>query len=315
MRRRLLDRRLATAVVGGVVVSLVVWWPVLASGAVPAAADMLFRYTGLYRATSALDFDTWVNTWAEGVALLWPLWLPTLVACFVPVSRRRLVGTALARSVVARAALVWSVVELAFLMSGERLFDHYLLLLVPPLSLLFGLVLCDIWPEHPQIGRRALGWALCASVAVGLAWQSPPTSPTDSLIAVNTELADYVRANSAPSESIYVWGWDPDLYVRSNRAPAGPYFYMLPMTTPGYFPQAVATEAESWQAHPPRLVVTGSWTDLDPVGLYPLDEWSTTMASNSAMYYEGVAPLRTFIRSHYDLVEIFGDGEVWRYRG
>ena len=309
-RRRVLDGRLGVAIAAAAVVSLVVWWTVLAGGAVPAAIDAFVHYQSLYRAAGHLQPRAWVR----GILDVWPLWIPTLIVCLTPTARGYLLGLNVLRSNFARAMLVWLVVELALLGFGQRFYARYLLLIVPPLIVLFGFTLCTLWVERPRISRGVLTVALCAAVAVGLLWQSLPTPSNDPQIAANADLAAYVRANSAPGETIYVWGTDPDLYLRSDRQPAGPYLQIHPLIMPGYDQKAVATMLDQWTAHPPRLVVASRATNPDLIGLYPLNQ-SAAMTNPLRTYYAALAPLQSFIQSHYDLVATLPIGEVWRYRG
>ena len=310
LRRRLFDRRLAAAIVAAALVSLVVWWTVLAGGAVPAALDAFVHYQSLYRAAGHIQPRAWVR----GIVDVWPLWLPTLIVCLTPTARGHLLGLNVLRSNFARAMVVWLVAELALLAFGQRFYARYLLLIVPPLIVLFGFTLATLWLERPLISRRAVAFASCAVVAVGLVWQSLPAASNDSQLAANADLAAYVRANSAPGDTIYVWGTDPDLYLRADREPAGPYLQIHPLIMPGYDKTAVATMLDQWTAHPPRLVVTSRATNPDLIGLYPLNQ-SAAMTNPLRTYYAALEPLQTFIQSHYDLVATLPIGEVWRYRG
>ena len=310
IRRRLLDRRLAVAVVGAAVVTVIVWSPVFATGTLPAAFDAFLRYNGLYQATGVLKVRDWIN----GAGLVWPLWFPTLAVCFVPSARRQPVGIAMARSNIARAMVLWVAAALVLLVLGRRFYPHYLILLVAPLSILLGLALQELWQERARVSR-AVGLGLCVAVAAGLVWQSPPASPTDSSLAANAELAGYVRVNSAPGDTIYVWGYDPDLYLLSDRYPAGPYFVLVPLIMPGYDRQAVATTLEQWQARPPRLVVAGPSTGPNLVRLDPLPEPAGKVNPGEPSDYGALQPLSSFIQAHYDLVATLEGGQVWRYRG
>lgn len=313
LRRRVLDRRLGIAVAGAAVVSAVVWWPVLSSGAGPAAVDTLIRYNGLYRGTGVFTAREWIN----GMGSLWPLWLPTLIVCLIPTGRRRVLLLSLVRSNVAWAMALWVVAAVALLAFGRRLYPHYLLVLVPALAVLFGLTLsaaAAAW--KPRIGPAA-GVALCVAAAVGLVWQSPPASPTnaDAANAANAELAAYVRANSAPDDTIYAWGYDPDIYLRSDRDPAGPYFYVVPLVMPGYDQEAVAAMLRAWQAHPPRLVLTGGCPDSALIRLDELDKPPGYTNPGEPSEYGALDPLREFIRAHYEVAATLRGGRVWRHRG
>jgi hypothetical protein len=309
IRRRLFDRRLAMAVGVAAVVLLVLWLPVLAGAALPAALDAFLRYNSLYRAAAG---SLKIRSWVDGVAYFWPVWLPTLAMALVPTARRQLLGFRVMRSNFARVVALWGLGEAALLVYGLRFYARYLMLVVPPLAVMLGLTLGTLWLERPEIGRRAVALAMCAAVVLGLGWQARPGPSYEADFAANARLVAYIQANSAASDSIYVWGDDPDLYVRSNRQPAGAYFYLLPLTMPGYGPGAVATMVAAWQAQPPRLIVTGSSTVPDSVDLFPLMQ---TPAMGDPTGYAMLAPMQAFIRSHYDLVATFSVGEVWRYRG
>ncbi|MFI5258164.1 MAG: hypothetical protein ACHQ01_00925 [Candidatus Limnocylindrales bacterium] len=314
-RRRAFDKRLAAAVAGAGVVSLVVWWPVLSTGVAAAAADAFVRYNGLYRDTGILRPRAWVN----GFGLFWPLWLPTLVLFCVPTAGRRLLGLALVRSNLARAMALWVFAVLALLVLGRRFYPHYLLLLVPPLAVLLGMALTTaveglpFW--RPRLSSRAVGLGLCLVIGAGLISESLPAAPTDTQIAANAALASYIRANSAASDTIYVWGFDPELYLMADRDPSGPYFVVVPLIMPGYDRQAVATMLDVWQAHPPRLVVTANSPAADLIRLDPLVVPADLTNRGEPADYPALDPLRSFIKAHYTLAATLQTGEVWRYAG
>lgn len=223
LRRRLLDRRLALAILGAVAVTFVLWFPVLASGSVPAALDAIVRYNSLYEASGTFVLRDWVH----GFAQLWPL-LPAAAVLLVPLSRKSVVGLDLARTRLPVAIALWLVAETAMLLLGRRIFTHYLLLLIAPAGVVFGLALARLWQERVRT-FKLIGAGLLALTVAALVWHVRPTPAKDSLIVPNSELAAYVTANSASQDTIFVWGLDPDLYLRSDRDPAGPLL-LLPTT-------------------------------------------------------------------------------------
>jgi hypothetical protein len=298
VRRRLLDRRLAAAAGAGLLVTLAIWSPVVITGSVSAALDALIRYNSLYQAYSTFDLYGWI----KGIKTIAPLWVPTLAVCLIPTARRRLLGLGLlADSNLFRAAAVWFVVALALQLFGRRFFDHYLLVLVPSLGLLFGCAVAGLRLERVRVNERFVGWALCIVVASGLVWRS--TLPNDiPSTADNAQLAAYMHANSAATDTVLVWGYDPDLYLESDREPTGRYISMLPFLVPGYQQETVTTTLQQWQTHPPLLVVTGFPGSQS--GLWTLDDSVTSLA-----------PLESFVRSHYEKIASLHGGEVWKYRG
>ena len=94
--------------------------------------------------------------------------------------------------------------------------------------MVFGLALARLWKERVRT-FKLIGAGLLALTVAALVWHVRPTPAKDSLIVPNSELAAYVTANSASQDTIFVWGLDPDLYLRSDRDPAGPLL-LLPTT-------------------------------------------------------------------------------------
>jgi hypothetical protein len=311
IRRRIVDRRVAIAVGGAVVVSAGLWWPVLAGGALPAAFDALVRYNSLYRMTGILHARIWVNAFG----IFWPLWLPTLVLLMFPSGRRRVLGMALWRSNLARAMVLWLLGAMALLLFGRRFYPHYLLLLVPPLVVLLGMALAQLADARRPLNSRGVSLAVCVAIGLGLALQCPPAASTDSARAANAELASYVQANSAAADQIYVWGFDPDIYLLADREPAGPYFELVPLIMPGYDTQAVETMVHAWQSSPPRLIVTSDSAKSNAIRLDPLVVAPGYTNPGEPSDYPALDPLRTFIKAHYEVVATLPLGQVWRYKG
>lgn len=306
--RRLLDLRLLAAVVAALAVMAVVWWPVLVGGGLPAAVEALWRYNGLYSAGGGYH----LGDWKSAVVLLWPIWLPTLVLGLIPAARRRLLGLQLLRSLFTWAMVLWLAVEFVMVFTGKRFYLHNLMLFIAPLAVLMGFAFCQLWLDQPVGIRRVMVVAASLAIAIGLGWPLSQAAPTATQIAASNRLAAYVDANSAPSDTIYVWGDDPDLYLRSDRAPAGRYFQLNPLIMPGYEQQAVADTLNTWQAHPPLLILMSLGTTTDSLAMYPLVQ---TPSQGTASSRPALRPLQDFILAHYELVATFDVGEVWRYRG
>jgi len=122
--------------------------------------------------------------------------------------------------------------SLAMISIGQRWFDHYYMLAVPVLTLLFVLWVSELPSALGTPGRRvfalALGvfmlWGLAAAVedmtdpALRLSWIDGGTvSP-----AVQRPLehaAAFLRERIPSGQRILVWGWQPELYVAARRSP------------------------------------------------------------------------------------------------
>jgi hypothetical protein len=106
------------------------------------------------------------------------------------------------------------VVSVLATVPGLRFFPHYLVQIVPALALLAakGAV------RRPRLLRPALAALAGAAVVAGaLAWYevSLDVAPPERAVAA------YVRANTGPDDTVFVWGNVPEVYWRAERLPAG----------------------------------------------------------------------------------------------
>ncbi len=119
---------------------------------------------------------------------------------------------------------LWVGVALAVVPLGKRLFFHYYVFFLPPLSLLAALSLSRIPSPRAALrrfkGREAYGLLSIMTLLSALIFMSdavfrwtldkPDASPIVSVI----------KEESRPSDRIYVWGSWPELYFASGREPA-----------------------------------------------------------------------------------------------
>ncbi len=88
-------------------------------------------------------------------------------------------------------------------------------------------------------------------------------------------VGDYIRENSQPTDTIYVWGWVPGIYVRAQRMSSAPKAFEGTMHT--LPPQELAIRVqeilESFKKDPPKFIVDTlkihfPW-DRPPLELWP----------------------------------------------
>jgi hypothetical protein len=137
---------------------------------------------------------------------------------------------------------LWFLLALFGATLSGRPYPHYLIQVVPPLSLAIGLLL------EPQ---KRVKWFLVAGLLGILTlsqvryhfWSYPTLTYYQNFLELVTkqksrenylaffgsetpqiyELAQFVNENTAPDERIFVWGNNPHLYALSRRLPVGPY--------------------------------------------------------------------------------------------
>ncbi len=165
----------------------------------------------------------------------------------------------LARDRAARAAAVSGLAEFLGIALQQKFFWYHWQVLFPPLALLSGWAWDRAFAVLEQgrtmpwatAGKAALVAALLVltpsvtrqaydqwdaflhrndSVTARLAYDNqfgPYADGTYSYLA-DRQVADYVRAHTQPQETIYVFGYEPLIYLLSERASASRFIYSLP---------------------------------------------------------------------------------------
>ena len=123
---------------------------------------------------------------------------------------------------------LWLVAMTGAALIGGRMYGHYFLLTVPPLSVLAGVGGAD-WLTAASSGERRRLAALVTTMAAGFlvaAWAF--RGATDSWLTLSPDYrkaSAYVRARTQPDDRLFVWGWFPALYVDADRCPASRFVY------------------------------------------------------------------------------------------
>ena len=75
------------------------------------------------------------------------------------------------------------------------------------------------------------------------------------------EVAQFVRSRTAPTERIWVWGFEPAIYLFADRAPATRFIYDLPLSIGVPNPWTQQWQQEALQAlvqQPPRYIIVAT---------------------------------------------------------
>jgi hypothetical protein len=130
--------------------------------------------------------------------------------------------------------------------SGFYFRPHYFILFLPALSLLTGAALAGVFTVLGT-GGRALGFAILAAFAACLAWPlwserdfffERPLAEANQLVngtnpfPESIRIADYIRAESASTDTIAVLGSEPQIYFYSQRRSATGYIYTYALMEP-----------------------------------------------------------------------------------
>lgn len=126
----------------------------------------------------------------------------------------------------------WAVISFAGVALGARFFPRYFFLLLPVLVLLAarGFVLL-----RPPIRWAVLALLLIPLVRFGpryplLAWNLQPTWPDIAMDADSQSAARKIAEVSRPADTLYVWGYRPDIFVYTGLPSASRYLDSQAMT-------------------------------------------------------------------------------------
>jgi hypothetical protein len=281
---------------GALMAILVAAW-LVAGGAMGYAVDQLVTYNRIYASHGGDDSPRLILAAVPLAGVL------SLAA----ISVTRMVRRPRTFDRLAWSCLAWSVAYGSYLALQERLFWHYLILLIPPLVVLaasgqrwlLGLVRrSDGWQ---WIGATSLGLltftgllfsyvmvALIGITALGVA---------DKHRIVETELAHWIDVNTPISATVFEWGSDTPFYLAAVRSPYDAYVYLFPMSVGDYWTaDRSAGLLASWAQSPPSVI-------LECSSAVPLLHEPEELNRSDV----GTLQLREFVRSHYHLVVTFGD--------
>jgi hypothetical protein len=208
--------------------------------------------------------------------------------------------------------VVWLVVSVASYVVAQRIYMHYVILLVPALVVVGAGAFRQLAGRlrDPGAARRRLaiaaqGW-FAAMLVVSLVWGaewSVAVMPPD-LHADSTAVSAWLRSNTPASATLFVWGNNPEIYLNSGRAPASPYIYMDPLITPGYWSPADTDRLLArFTAEPPSVFV-------ETPAVVPMFRPAATSADDPRTY-DVLGELRTFVRDNYHLADTEGHDDVW----
>jgi 4-amino-4-deoxy-L-arabinose transferase-like glycosyltransferase len=208
--------------------------------------------------------------------------------------------------------LLWFASSLAGATAGGRGFEHYYIQWIPAASLLAAWALGSLTEEFlrrvktPRKSLQAFSWCATVLLALGavhlvarpVLTRRPPAPPPDPALRAS----EFIRAHSLRAETIFVWGYNPDIYLYSQRRPASRFVYcsfltgLIPWTnlapekdtSYAIVPGAMEELLADLQKSQPAFIVDCSAGPHRRFEKYPLANF---------------APLRAYVAEHYVEVE------------
>ena len=149
-------------------------------------------------------------------------------------------------------------------------------------------------------------------------------------------IGEHIRKNSQPTDTIYVWGWFPGIYVQAQRLSPTPKAFegMMHMLPPEQFRERIQEILYAFEKNPPKFIVDTRKVHF-PLTRPPLELWpktadgflppqEDTMRQFDRMYadllrekvdpveavrYEIMEPFRRYVMMNYRIVRDIG-GQV-----
>ncbi|MEO8245849.1 MAG: hypothetical protein ABI622_01895 [Chloroflexota bacterium] len=299
-------RAVALGLTGAAIVALAVLGALAAGGILDDAVRNVIGYNAAYRAASAPAASTGAAPQIAGVVLSFLFLIFPAALGLLAARRRRPARTA------ALASLAWLGTSVVLFAAQGRFETHYAIPLAIPLAWLAAVGLDEAAGAWRRGGPARLLGAVPIGLAVVLSAAVISATAPAMVASVTAEnrrvdlIGAYIRDRSSAAATVFVWGNEPQIYLAADRAPASPYVYLYPLTTPGYSsPQQVAEILAAWTVSPPAIIIdAGSFTPGTP-GDPPL--LLDRPVASDGRDYDALDPLRAFVRDRYAL-EVTLDG-------
>lgn len=264
----------------------------LRQGAAFALGGLIVGVGGMLYLAAMGAFDAWIesalltaNYTRDGLedgfgSVVWggslPLWTPYLVVLLVWIAVTRFVRRERRGW---HIVWLWWIGGLAALLSQAKGYDYHYLPMLPALAL-FAADALDRLPsllrsvrlrDFMQRALPALTLVTMAALLVVHLWL--PALPYlsgretqmdyysrfgDHHFAARDSLAvsEYLRARNVPRDSLYVWGFRPEIYYLTQLRPATRFIFQFPLVAPWYPPEWRGQNVETlWAALPPYALV------------------------------------------------------------
>lgn len=214
---------------------------------------------------------------------------------------------------------LWLGAALIAVAVGKRFYDHYFILLTPPLALLAATALPG-WLHTAAPARRTILVVFLSIVTVGFTVARFAVHPVIQRLHIE-DMATYepygrfLRAQTGPQDRLLVWGYSPAIYWYADRLPATRFMWsdLLVGRVPGApnTAEAIRRAPEfvnplAWDLflqdlarHPPAMII-----DIAPTGLHHYEGYPMT----------NYPRLMAFVQAHYEPQPAFQGAPVWKHR-
>jgi len=300
---------LAVYVTGGLTVLMPVLTWLAVAGLLPAAIDAVIGYNAAYSALNRQEVDRLAaSALVTGLILLF-LIVPAVLRFVVRGRYGRLTP-------IDSACLAWVAATVVYLAYQGRLEPHYVIVTVPALVVLAAPTITAAAKAMATSRRGLLAVALPLAIVLG----------SSGIVAVQVGYADYtagdsgqvaavgtwIRDNTSPTDTIFVWGIQPDIYDAAGRAAASRWVYLLPLLTPGYSTPAQAADlANNLIDRRPAVIVDAGSIVPGVQSIIPPLLIPRPILAGDGRTFDALDPVRAVVRDQYRLAGIVDGWPVY----
>lgn len=206
-------------------------------------------------------------------------------------------------------AAIWIALELLLSCTSGRPYDHYFLMLLPPMAFVSAALVSEVAPFIRTHARNPDRWIGVIVTAIALALVIPVASGLGVKAATGRLVPDrdssqviptveFVRANTEPDDHLLVWGSAGGVYFLADRPPATRFLYAYPLLTRSYGAKVVPLLLEDLRRTPPTLIVDATDSSNVPTLAHWDPGWRFPRFFSRTPYWTMTPSLRAF----YDFV-------------
>jgi 4-amino-4-deoxy-L-arabinose transferase-like glycosyltransferase len=227
----------------------------------------------------------------------------------------------------------WALAALLGIYVQGKFFPYHWLPLLPPMGLLAGQGLMVLWRAIRMVGSRPLkcgagaGLALILMSALGAGYWLNVRDRSglrvggassrdverrfgaygggDFSFKADAEVASFLKEQSAPTDRVFIWGFESLVYFLADRRPASRFIHILPVVTQWSRSEARTDLLRDLDRSRPRYILV-LHDDVFP--------WATGTIVDSATHLQAFPELTALLERDYTRVQRIEDFDIYEHR-
>jgi hypothetical protein len=227
----------------------------------------------------------------------------------------------------------WALAALLGIYIQGKFFPYHWLPLLPPMGLLAGQGLVVLCQAIRTVGSRPLKYGAGAALTLllttalgggywlnlrgqsGLPVRGAPARDVerrfgaygggDFSLKADAEVASFLKEQSAPTDRVFIWGFESLVYFLADRRPASRFIHILPVVTQWSRSEARTDLLRDLDRSRPRYILV-LHDDVFP--------WATGTIVDSATHLQAFPELTALLERDYTRVQRIEDFDIYEHR-